>query len=93
MSNKPCPLHDNKSGTVELALPSVCGIRHQSDAIGTWRQERTTALMAAGSKKAAGKVPVSVVTRHRRRQATVASSEFFCVPFGGRANRYVCRQY
>jgi len=27
--------------------------------IGTWRQERTTALMAAGSKKAAGKVPVT----------------------------------
>ena len=31
----------------------------------------------------------SVVSRRRRRHATAASSDFFCVPFGGGANRRV----
>jgi hypothetical protein len=31
----------------------------------------------------------TVVFRRRRRHATTASSDFFCVPFGGRANRRV----
>ena len=31
----------------------------------------------------------TVVSRRRRRHATTASSDFFCVPFGGRANRRV----
>ena len=34
-----------------------------------------------------------VVPRHRRRHATAASSDFFCVSFGRRANGRVCRQY
>ena len=33
-----------------------------------------------------------VVPRHRRRHATAASSDFFCVSFGRRANGRVCRQ-
>ena len=31
----------------------------------------------------------TVVSRRRRSHATAASSDFFCVPFGGRANRRV----
>jgi hypothetical protein len=34
----------------------------------------------------------TVVTRRRRRHPTSASSDSFCVPFGGRANGRVCRQ-
>ena len=50
--------------------------------------------MVAG--QAAGKLPyattwwlLDAVARH----ATAASSDFFCVPFGGRANGRVCQQY
>ena len=59
------------------------------------RRQARTSMMAAVSNKAAGKVPVatnSVVTRHRRRHATAASSDFLR-SLRGRAIRRVCRQY
>jgi hypothetical protein len=46
----------------------------------------------SGGGKAACRHDI-VVTRHRRRHATTVSSDFFCVPFGGRANGRVCQQY
>ena len=49
------------------------------------RQARTTA--ADGGRQPVATIPsLLVVTRHRRRHATVASSDFFCVSFGRRAN-------
>ena len=46
------------------------------------------ATVTPESLQAAGKLPCATTmsSRRRRRHATAASSDFFCVPFGGRAN-------
>jgi hypothetical protein len=72
MGNKPCPLHDNKSGTVELALP--ISVRHSPPigrALAHGVKSARPLLMAAGSNKVPGSAGQGA---GQRRYSTPSSS-------------------
>ena len=83
----PDPRSANEGVAIDLTVAGDAG----------FPRTRLTALLDGGRQQSGGGIAAGrhdiVVTRHRRRHATTVSSDFFCVPFGGRANGRVCQQY
>ena len=65
--------------------PQALGSASTLEAGPTYRATVTPESLQAAGIEAAVRHD-TVVSRRRRRHATAASSDFFCVPFGGRAN-------